>query len=147
MLSVKPISQHLRFIDFACDVKKLYQIKKNNIQMATPKVSINTSYRNIEDNLYEVVVGVAIPNDKDENACFAITCEYSGIFDITGHKSDESLKMIVGGYCAGFIFPFLRTKVATITLEAGINGVLLEPVDFYKLQKDYGVPPEENKEL
>ncbi len=133
MLKVTPVSQHLRRIDFSLDTKKLFE--KQSIKADLPKVrsSINTSYRDFENDVYEVSVNVLCESEEED--FFNISCEYSGIFKIEDYKNEESLEVIVAGYCTGFVFPFIRAKIASITMEAGLQSIMLEPVDFYALHK------------
>lgn len=133
MLKVTPISQHLRSLEFSLDTKKLFAKQQEKVALPQIKSSISTSYRDFENDTYEVVVSVVC--DSEEENFFRIACDYSGVFKVENYKNEEALDMIVAGYCTGFVFPFIRAKIASITMEAGLQSIMLEPVDFYALHK------------
>ena len=60
---------------------------------------------------------------------FIIEASYCGIFTIENVK-DDVLERILLIECPKFLFPFLRSIVATCTREGGFPPLLIAPVDF-----------------
>ena len=128
MLKITPISQHLRELNFALDTKRFHEFKKTKKDFPQAQVAINTSYRDFGDSEYEVTVSVVC--ESGDEGFFNIVCEYSGIFKIEGSQSNETLITVISGYCTGFVFPFIRAKIASVTVEAGLQAIMLSLLIF-----------------
>lgn len=147
MLTVKPISQHLRYLNFALSIEKVYKLKKGEMQFPMLQIAISSAYKKIDESVFEVVIMLSCTSEEEK--FFNISCEYSGLFDIQDYQNEEALDVVINGYCAGFVFPFLRAKIANLSFEAGLQTIMLEPIDFYaafKKQKEDALAEQEGVE-
>ena len=63
---------------------------------------------------------------------FLIETTYSGIFTIKNAPSDVLEKVLLIE-CPKFLFPFLRTIIATNTRDGGFPPLMITPIDFVGL--------------
>ena len=80
-------------------------------------------------NIHEVDLIVKGETKVENNTMFIIEASYCGIFTIENVK-DDVLERILLIECPKFLFPFLRSIVATCTREGGFPPLLIAPVDF-----------------
>ena len=70
-------------------------------------------------------------NDINSPVIIDIIC--CGVFDVEGDFVDEELDGILKIEGAQAVFPFMRERIANITLTGGITPVLMPPIDFKRI--------------
>ena len=80
-------------------------------------------------NIYEVELIVKGETKADDKTLFLIESSYCGIFTIE-NATDDIMEKILMIECPKFLFPFLRSIIASSTREGGFPPLMLNPVDF-----------------
>ena len=90
---------------------------------------LGTETHQIADHLYEIMVRVTVTNKVGEKVAFLAEVEQAGIFAIKGF-SDQEMPHMVGSYCPGILFPYLREVVSDLVIKGGFPQFLMAPVNF-----------------
>jgi preprotein translocase subunit SecB len=100
----------------------------------TPEVSINLTNQvaKVADNLHEVALGVTVTAKIGDKTAYLVEVQQAGEFQTTGFEGKE-LRELLGVYCPGLLFPYLREAVSTLTARGGFPPLHLAPVNFEAL--------------
>jgi len=89
----------------------------------------NISFSEKKDKLtYELICSI-----NDANDSFKINCTMVGIFSIISEEKNMDLTQFANNNAPALIFPYIREIIATTTLKAGIQSVLMPPLNIYAL--------------
>lgn len=92
---------------------------------------------NTEENNLNIILTLHFNAGKTDNKEITSTIKMLGIFELTGEStsiiSSEDFAKING---PAIIFPFIREHLANVTMKAGLNPILLPPINFVKLAKE-----------
>ncbi len=97
------------------------------------QINIRTGY-NINDNKLFVQVSVEFSAQNLEKKEIDIKVTILGIF-IIPKNSELSLESFAKINAPAIIFPFIREHIASLSLKAGLQPILLPPINFVKLAK------------
>lgn len=98
-------------------------------------VSINRDHSEPdEQGEFEVIVSVEITPANLEDALVAVT--YFGIFQYSEEPKNLKFKEFATINAPAIIFPYIRQFVRSVTLEAGLNPIILPIVNFVDLQPE-----------
>ena len=96
-------------------------------------IDINSKpLKNHGDDIYEVNLMIKGSTTVKNEIMFLIEATYSGIFTIKNAPSDVLEKVLLIE-CPKFLFPFLRTIIATNTRDGGFPPLMITPIDFVGL--------------
>ena len=96
-------------------------------------IDINSKpLKNHGEDIYEVDLMIKGSTTVKSEIMFLIEATYSGIFTIKNAPSDVLEKVLLIE-CPKFLFPFLRTIIATNTREGGFPPLMITPIDFVGL--------------
>ena len=97
-----------------------------------PKVNLelNSSHKNLEGDLYEVLLQLTITakDDKDE-VVYLTEIQQAGIFLIKGLES-EALMQTLGAFCPSVLFPYAREAIDNLVIKGSFPPLMLAPVNF-----------------
>jgi preprotein translocase subunit SecB len=91
----------------------------------------NREHRKLDSNRLQVSLGVEINCDL-----FHLTVEMSGVFECANWESDPMAKELLLTNTSAILFPFLRSTVSTITMNANIPSYTLPVVNIMELFKN-----------
>lgn len=102
-----------------------------NEEKWTPDVnmSLQNQARAMGGEFYEVTVTVTITVKLGERVAYLVEVQQSGEFQTTGFDGEE-LRQLLGIYCPGVLYPFLRETVASLVAKGGFPPLMLAPVNF-----------------
>ena len=127
------ISINLNNANFDFKGSHFWDLEKDSLKLKNNLKLNETSYKNIKDDFYSVIVGAKIEvSDDSDRTIYSLDIDYSGIFKIEGYEEDE-IKMLVEINCSSFIFPYLRAEFSKITSETTLPKINLPPIDFVGL--------------
>ena len=89
----------------------------------------------VNDNEIIVYLEVKLIGKLKRSKLFSFSTKYVGQFE----KGDESIlpvEKFVEANGPAIIYPFVREHIATTSLKAGMNPILLPPVNFVKLNSE-----------
>ncbi len=109
-------------------------------QKQAPKIeiAINFNHRNINENIYEVVLRIkaqAISQDKNNLGLFDVKLNYAGLVTLNNVDSEEQKEAILMVHVPTLLFPFARHILADVTRDGGFQPLMLEPMDFANLHQ------------
>ena len=96
-----------------------------------PKVDIeiDSSSQGVGENVYEVSLTVRVSAKIDDRTLFLVEVVQAGLFGIAGFGDDER-EVMLGSFCPGTLFPYVREVVSDATAKGGFQPLLLAPVNF-----------------
>ncbi|MCP4698641.1 MAG: protein-export chaperone SecB [Gammaproteobacteria bacterium] len=92
-------------------------------------VKLSTNSTVLGENLYEVVLGVTLTLSINDKTAFLVEVQQAGIFTLQNFSAEE-LPQVIGRFCTGNLFPFLRETVSDLVTRGGFPPLLLEPINF-----------------
>ncbi len=122
---IKAITQIECFLALNSDFKP-----KNGEKYAI-EVGLDISYKKQNEN---IVVFLKFFSEK-ENQPFTFRVVIQGIFNFLEIPPDDELESIIHINCASIMFPFARESVADLTRKAGIQPLIVDPINFVALYK------------
>lgn len=113
------------------------------------KVDLNTSTQHIDEQGYQVTLTVTVTAQQDDQNAYIVEVQQAGVFQVVGFDSDDQRAHVLGAYCPGMLFPYVRETVSAMVQRAGFPPFLLQPVNFDSLyqqqlqqQQQQGAPAE-----
>lgn len=109
--------------------------RQANIQFTNPdfnnELNINVEDSKKDNKLFITVTASLEGTLKEENQ-FSFLTKYVGIFEF-----DDNLELSIDQFAKingpAIIFPFIREHIASLSLKAGIDPILLPPINFVHL--------------
>lgn len=99
-------------------------------------VELHNGASRIEDrDEYEVSVTVTVTAKNDDQVVYLVEATQAAIFTITGFEG-EDLDQILGAYCPGVVFPYLRETVSDLVTRLSFPPFLLQPINFEALYRE-----------
>jgi preprotein translocase subunit SecB len=97
----------------------------------SPQVDVQLSNQSqvLNDELYEVVLGVTSTVRSGEKTVYLAEVRQAGIFFIKGFEQ-QHLGIILGTACPNILFPFAREAISDLVTRGGFPQLLLAPVNF-----------------
>ena len=98
-------------------------------------VDVDIDSRPLKDHgedIYEVELSIKATTSSNKETLFVVEGNYAGIFTIK-NAPEEILKKILLIECPKFLFPFLRSIIATNTRDGGFPPLMVTPIDFVAL--------------
>jgi preprotein translocase subunit SecB len=103
-----------------------------------PDVSfeLRNTAKKLNDPFHEVVLAVTVTAKLGDKVAYLAEVQQAGIFSLEGY-TDEQLAEMVGGYCPGILFPFVREAVTDLVTKGSFPQLLLAPVNFLALYQQH----------
>ncbi len=96
-----------------------------------PQISfqLNTEHNQVGETLHEIVLGVTVTAQHGDRTAFLVELKQAGLFDIAGFEGEEFEHML-GSYCPGILYPYVRTAVGDLVQKGGLPQLVLQPINF-----------------
>lgn len=104
--------------------------KDGNVDLS-PKFTREIS--KIDDSNYIVSLAICI---NGENVPFEISVNISGFF---GVESSDFSEQLIYQNAVAILFPYLRSLVSTLTVNATVKPVILPPINIIKMFEDEAI--------
>lgn len=98
------------------------------------QVNVNVQARNLGGDAYEVALTLNADAKLGEETLFIVELEYGGVFTAQG-QGEAALKPLLLIEAPRLLFPFARAVISTLTREAGLPPMLIQPIDFAELYR------------
>ena len=105
----------------------------------TIELQLHTDAKRFTASEYEVTLTGTVTGKADEETAFLAEVQIAGIFTITG-VTDEELGPLLGSFCPGVLFPYLREVMSDLSVRGGFPQVVLAPVNFDSLLAEHLTP-------
>ncbi len=99
---------------------------------ASTLVNIEVSCNPLQENTFEVTLGIKSTVQRKEKTVYLIELAYGGLFTLN-HIPEDMMRFALFVECPRLLFPFVRNLVAQISQESGFPPLYLKPVDFAAL--------------
>jgi len=120
--------QRIYLVDVSYESPQAPDIFTKQIQPNT-NVDLNSSNRQIADNIFEVVLNITTTVKVEEEVAYLIEVKQAGIFSIAGYSKQE-IAQILGSQCPSIIYPFTREVICDLAVKGGFPQVHLAPINF-----------------
>lgn len=99
-----------------------------------PKTQLNlrSGHRELDDDSYEVVLTVTVDAKVEDRTVFLVEIQQAGLFRMAG-VNDEQKAMLLGSFCPGVLYPYVREAISSVVQRGGFPEFLLQPIDFDSL--------------
>ena len=94
-------------------------------------VSIDIGAHGVQDETYEVVLGINVKSIIKDEVQYLIDLKYAGIFTL--EKDVEDKEKIIFIQCPNIIFPYARRIISDLSRDGGYLPLYISPVDFMTL--------------
>ncbi len=105
--------------------------KEMHDESPTINVSVNVDGKQIQDQLYEVVLAIRAECKIGESVGFILELIYAGMFTV--NVPQEQTQFILLVECPRHLFPFARNIVCDVTRDGGFPPMMLDPIDFVSM--------------
>lgn len=92
-------------------------------------VKLDTSNRQINDELHEVTVKITAQVTFGEKTAFLAEIKQSGAFRVVGIEG-EGLAHTLGAFCPNILFPYAREAIDSLVIKGGFPPLMIAPVNF-----------------
>ncbi|MFN0002617.1 MAG: protein-export chaperone SecB [Pseudohongiellaceae bacterium] len=91
--------------------------------------SINSRSKNIEGNIYEVVLRLTADVKQDDKTVFLVEVQQAGVFEIAGLEG-ERLEQVLTITCPSVLFPYGREAIDALVTKGSFSALMLAPINF-----------------
>lgn len=89
----------------------------------------------IDDNNFEITLGCKIQPSEDNPFPFSAEVVITGVFQID--SMNENNKILMSENSVAILFPYLRSTLSMLTMNANINPLILPTINIVELLKQY----------
>ena len=129
--SVLANAQYIKDLSFE-NPKAPYSLLNND--KPEVDVSIDIAAHGVQDETYEVVLGINVKSIVKDEVQYLIDLKYAGIFTL--EKDVEDKEKIIFIQCPNIIFPYARRIISDLSRDGGYLPLYISPVDFMTLYND-----------
>ena len=105
--------------------------KKLNEQGPKISVEVNVESQPLEENIYNVLMNIAINGDAKDEKAFILELSYGAV--VTLSIPTEHHEPVLMVEIPHMIYPFARQIVANTLTNAGLPALMLNPIDFLSM--------------
>lgn len=95
-------------------------------------VELHTVHNKLQDDVYDVELGVSVTAKMDGKVVFLIEVKQAGIFLVKGFD-EKHLNYILGINCPSTLFPYAREAISDVISRGTFPQLILEPINFEAL--------------
>lgn len=94
------------------------------------QLDLNSRFRQVGDDLYEVVLTISIEaRDEEDKVGFIAELQQAGLFAVVGF-ADAELQQAMSTYAPTVLFPYARETIDSLVTRGGFPALMLAPVNF-----------------
>ncbi len=94
-------------------------------------VSIDIGAHSIQNETYEVVLGIQVKSVIEDEVQYLIDLKYAGVFTLEKDVKDK--EKIIFIQCPNIIFPYARRIISDLSRDGGYLPLYISPIDFTTL--------------
>lgn len=100
-------------------------------------VQVNSRVEDLKNDTWQITLTITVTAKLGEDTAFLVEAHQAGVFMVKGFSQNAELGAVLGAYCPGLIFPFVRETVADLVQRAGFPQLLLQPINFDALYVEH----------
>src|SRR5690606_9066840 len=93
------------------------------------QLNIRSGAREIGPQTHEVTLTLTVEAKNTDQTLFLVEITQAGIFSIEGY-TDQERAALVGAYCPGTLYPYVREAISDVVSKGGFPQLLLQPINF-----------------
>lgn len=92
-------------------------------------MSLHNQAAGLGTDVYEVVISITVTVKLGERNAYLVEVQQAGEFQAAGFPGEE-LRELLGIFCPGILYPYLREAVSSLVARGGFPPLVLAPVNF-----------------
>lgn len=96
-------------------------------------MSVEVTPRQLQDQVYEVVLGLKASAKVGETTAFMAELDYAAVISLAPGLSEEMRERLIMIEVPRHLFPFARAIIADDTRDGGFPPLMMSPIDFGQL--------------
>lgn len=96
-------------------------------------VSVEVTPRQLQDQIYEVVLGLKASAKIGETTAFLAELDYAAVVSLAPDLTEEMRERLVMIEVPRHLFPFARAILADDTRDGGFPPLMMNPIDFAQI--------------
>jgi preprotein translocase subunit SecB len=130
----KQLFQLLAIVNMEINFKREINLTEELYSKVSNDFKIDIKNHLINDQL-DVFLTINFNQVYEGKNLLEITVITAGIFKKTGEMTQEFINDFANINAPAIIFPFVRETVANISMKAGVQPIIIQPVNFIELSK------------
>ena len=130
--TIQPQKVYLKYVSFETPNSPHIFTKKWEPEI---KVEFQNSAKEIDTDLYEVVVTLTVTTSADGETAYLAEVHQAGIFVMQGFDAQDLL-MKQNIFCMRFLYPYAAAAISDLVTRGGFPQLLLSPLNFEKMYVD-----------
>ena len=131
--SISMINTYIKDLSF--ENPKAPLVYSNNAKSPKIETSININAVVLQKDIYEIELVICIKAHDDKGIVFILELSHAGIFEIK-NISESLLDETLFVDCPYLLFPFSRSIISNIVVNANFPSLVLDYIDFDELYKN-----------
>ncbi len=129
-----PLMIHTQYIkDLSVEIPHAPEIFKDMKQQPSVKVDVDINARHLEENVFDVSLNFRIDGDIEQQKFFIVEMTYAGVVSL--NVPEEHLEAFLMIEAPHMLFPYARQAISNVMGNAGLNPIMLNPLDFAAMYK------------
>ena len=96
------------------------------------QMNLNQSVQRLNDNAYEVVLGITLTCNAEDKAMYLVEVKQAGVFGLSGFEPAQ-VDAMLGVHCPTVLYPYARQLISELIQSGGFPPFLLQPINFEAL--------------
>jgi preprotein translocase subunit SecB len=115
----------------SCQVPHAPGIFQQELKDVKPEttVEMNIQNRSLHNDLFEVTMTFHVTMKIQQQTALSVEVTQTGIFKLVNFD-DKQRDFLLGAYCPGILFPYVRKQISDLTQSAGFLPITLPPINF-----------------
>lgn len=93
------------------------------------QMNLNQSVQRLNDNAYEVVLGITLTCNADDKPMYLVEVKQAGVFGLNGFDA-ATLDGMLGTHCPNVLYPYARQLISELIQAGGFPPFFLQPINF-----------------
>ena len=93
------------------------------------QMNLNQSVQRLNDNAYEVVLGITLTCNADDKPMYLVEVKQAGVFGLNGFDA-ATLDGMLGTHCPQVLYPYARQLISELIQAGGFPPFFLQPINF-----------------
>lgn len=93
------------------------------------QMNLNQSVQRLNDNAYEVVLGITLTCNADDKPMYLVEVKQAGVFGLNGFDA-QTLDGMLGTHCPNVLYPYARQLISELIQAGGFPPFFLQPINF-----------------
>ena len=93
------------------------------------QMNLNQSVQRINDNAYEVTLGITLTCNAGDKALYVVEVKQAGVFSLAGFEPAQ-LDGMLGTHCPNVLYPYARQLISSLVQSGGFPPFFLQPINF-----------------